>query len=84
MKPQNLIKDHILVLFRDHQQSPYLKVYTNKMIITGITLQKEEKVKHIIICNFNIFGSGTEFVVAGYKLEQWILLIYYLSVNWYK
>ena len=25
--------------------------------------------------NFNIFGSDTEFVVAGYKLEQWILLL---------
>ena len=22
------------------------------------------------ICNFDIFGSGTEFVIAGYKLEQ--------------
>ena len=29
-----------------------------------------EKSKAFIICNFNIFGSGTEFVVAGYKLEQ--------------
>ena len=40
------------------------------MIITGTTLQKEKIVKHIKICNFDIFGSGTEFVIAGYKLEQ--------------
>ena len=33
-------------------------------------IAKGENVKLIIICNFNIFGSGTEFVVTGYKLEQ--------------